>query len=105
MTEIPKFGHIVAQFPDGLVVERFRVKTVAGYHIEVIPAVYNFRIHTVPVDGGPLAWSERYWCYAGRGPTAFVAAVLAAEAWDGAPDTEPVGWIKSWDQRRNGEPK
>lgn len=79
--------------------DRFRVKTVAGYHIEVIPMMLNFRVHTVPVDGGPLAWSERYWCYPGRSETAFVAAVLAAHAWDGAPDTEPVGWIKSWDQR------
>lgn len=104
MTEIPKFEHIVQQTGD-LTVERFRVKTVDGYHIEVIPAIYNFRIHTVPVDGGPLAWTERYWCYAGRGPDTFVAAILAAHAWDGAADTEPVGWIKSWDQRKNGEPE
>lgn len=37
---------------------------------------------------------DRYWCYPKGG-----AAVLAALAWDPAPEVEPVGWIKSWDQR------
>ena len=102
MTELPHFEVIVERSEDAIV-ERCRIKTVGDYHIEVIPMAVNFRIRTVRVDGGKYAWSERYWCYAGRGRDSFVAAVLAAAAWDGAPDTEPVGWVKSWDGRRNGE--
>jgi hypothetical protein len=102
--ETPTFEHIVER-SDDLVIERFRVKTVGDYHIEIIPMVVNFRIHTVRVDDdSPYAWSVRYWCYAGRGPDTFVTALLAAHAWDGADDTEPVGWVKSWDGRRHGEP-
>lgn len=87
-----------------LVVDRYRVKTVGHYHIEVLPQLFNWRIHTIGVDGEPgIDWSHRYWCYAGRGQSTFVAAVLAAAAWDGGNDTEPVGWVKSWDGRRNGE--
>lgn len=81
---------------------RFRVKTVDGFHIEVLPMFVNWRVHTLPVDGGPFAWSERFWCYEGRGQSSFVTAVLAAHAWDGGADTEPVGWVKSWDGRRHG---
>ena len=100
--ELPHFELIVEHTEDS-VTERCRIKTVGDYHIEVIPMAVNFRIHTVPVDD-EYAWSERYWCYAGRDRLTFVAAVLAAHAWDGADDTEPVGWVKSWDGRRNGEP-
>lgn len=82
---------------------RVRVKTVGKYHIEVISMAYNWRVHTIRVDGHPLEWSVRFWCYQGRGAASFTAAVLAAQAWDGADDTEPVGWIKSWDGRRDGE--
>lgn len=96
---LPPLKHIVETTTDGIVVERYRVKTVGRWHIEVIPMLWNWRVHTVAVNGGPRAWSERYWCYAGRGEETFVAAVLAAHAWDGAHDTEPVGWVKSWDQR------
>lgn len=79
---------------------RARVKTVGGYHIEVFPMLFNWRLHTVCADAGPLEWSDRFWCYEGRGWDAYTRAVLAAHAWDGAADTEPVGWIKAWDGRR-----
>lgn len=82
---------------------RFRVKEQAGYYVEVIPQLVNWRVHIVKVDGGPMAWSHRFWCYEGRGTDTFVAATLAAHAWEVAEDTEPVGWVKSWDGRRNGE--
>lgn len=82
---------------------RYRVKEQAGYFVEVIPMLVNWRLHIVKVDGGELAWSHRHWCYDGLGRTAFTAAVLAAHAWDVADETEPQGWIKSWDGRRNGE--
>jgi hypothetical protein len=102
LSELPHYEAIVERDGD-VIIERYRVKTVGKYHIEVVPMAVNYRIHTVRVDGGKYAWSERYWCYAGRNRLTFVAAMLAAHAWDGAPDSEPVGWVKSWDGRRNGE--
>lgn len=81
---------------------RFRVKTVGDYHIEVISMAFNWRVHTVLVDGFPWTWSARFWCYQGRGRDSFLAAVLAAQAWDGGNDTEPAGWVKSWDGRYAG---
>jgi hypothetical protein len=81
---------------------RIRIKTVGDYHIEIIPMIYNWRLHTIRVDADPWEWSSRHWCYEGRDKQALVAAVLAAQAWDGADDTEPVGWIKSWDGRYGG---
>jgi hypothetical protein len=99
MTDLEHAFEVVAE-PDDT--PRYRVKTVGGVHVELIPMMFNWRIHTVRVDEGPMAWSERYWCYEGRTQATFVRAVLAAHAWDGADDTEPVGWIKSWDGRRHG---
>jgi hypothetical protein len=97
--------YIFERFEHGGTLERWRVKTTDTHHIEVVPMLVNWRIHTVPIDGGPLAWSDRYWCYEGRGAASFVAAVLAADLWDGRQDTEPVGWKKSWDLRYDGAVK
>lgn len=87
---------------DGYETHRWRVKQVGRWYIEVVPQIFNWRIHTVDSQAGPWASSDRYWCYEGRCATTFVGAILAAHAWDGADDTEPVGWIKSWDGRRHG---
>lgn len=64
--------------------------------IEVAPMMFNDRILYIPKIA-PLT-VDRYWCYQ-RGP----AAVLAALAWDGAADSEPVGWIKAHDGRYSEE--
>lgn len=74
---------------------RYRVKETSTHYIEVIPMLVNWRLHTVRKDEGPMAWSERYWCYSGRDERTYVTAVLAAYAWDGADDTEPEGWNKN----------
>lgn len=74
---------------------RYRVKQTATHFIEVLPMLANFRLHTVRKDDGPQAWSERFWCYSGRDEATYVATVMAAYAWDGADDTEPVGWSKN----------
>lgn len=79
--------------PDGTAL---RIKETETHYIEVVPMFFNDRIVTTPKNL-PLTY-DRYWCFR-RGP----AAVLAALAWDGATDTEPVGWIKSWDQRYSEE--
>lgn len=78
---------------------RYRVKETATHYVEVIPMPASWRIHTVRKDDGPLAWSERYWCYSGRDERTYVTAVLAAHAWDGADGTEPVGWSRNGQTR------
>lgn len=66
------------------------VKTTAAHHVHVLPMAYSYRVQT-SVQGFPV----RHWCYAGLGSASFVAAVLAAHAWDGSDITEPVGWNKN----------
>lgn len=70
----------------------YRVGETASAFIEVVPMLFNDRIIVVPKEA-PLTYG-RFWCYQKGG-----AAIFAALAWDGSDDTEPVGWIKSWDQR------
>ena len=77
----------------------WRVKTNdAGTHyIDVLVMIYSYRIAWTPV-GVPLL-IQRHWCYAGRTQADLLRCVAAARAWDGAPDTEPVGWIKNGQTR------
>lgn len=70
----------------------YRVGETETAFIEVVPMLFNDRIIIVP-KSAPHTY-DRFWCYQKGG-----AAILAALAWGGADDTEPVGWIKSWDQR------
>ena len=75
----------------------YRVGETASAYIEVVPMLFNDRIIVVP-KSAPYTY-DRYWCYQKGG-----AAIFAALAWDGADDTEPVGWIKTWDQRYSPPP-
>ena len=75
----------------------YRAGETASAYIEVVPMLFNDRIIVVP-KSAPYTY-DRYWCYQKGG-----AAILAALAWDGADDTEPVGWIKTWDQRYSPPP-
>ena len=74
----------------------YRVGETETAFIEVVPMLFNDRVIVVP-KSAPLT-VDRHWCFQ-RGP----AAILAALAWDGSDDTEPVGWIKSWDGRYSEE--
>jgi hypothetical protein len=73
----------------------WRIKTNdAGTHyIDVLSMLFNYRICTTPIRS--LYLTDRHWCYAGKGGDVFLRCVLAASAWDGADDTEPVGWNKN----------
>jgi hypothetical protein len=71
------------------------IKTTPTYRIYVTRKMFNWRLHTVRRDGGPLDGSDRFWCYEGTGAQSFIAAVAAARAWDGADHTEPPGWTKN----------
>jgi hypothetical protein len=51
--------------------------------------IFNWR-----VVRGDASSFDRGWCYFGTGFGAFVAALKAAQAWDGEDATEPDGWDK-----------
>ena len=70
----------------------WKVLETDTHTIEIWPMLYNDRIVTVPHDS-PMT-VDRYWCYDKGG-----AAHLAAAAWDGSPDSEPVGWKKAHGER------
>ncbi|MEH0110786.1 hypothetical protein V6N00_13830 [Tersicoccus sp. MR15.9] len=72
----------------------WRVGETETHFIEIMPTLYNDRLVLTP-KRSPMTY-DRYWCYP-RGPAAFMAAF----AWDSSEETEPPGWIKSWDQRRH----
>jgi hypothetical protein len=71
----------------------FRVKETETHLIAVVRMLFNWRVARTPK--ADLMTYDRGWCYAGTGPASFIAAVLAAMAWDGADETEPEGWNKN----------
>ena len=73
-----------------------RCGETATHYIDVLPMLFNDRI--VTTNKSMPSTYDRYWCYRKGG-----AALIAALAWDGSEDTEPVGWKKSWDQRYQPE--
>jgi hypothetical protein len=72
----------------------FRVKETGTHYIDVLRMLYNWRITITPKEGS-ASFRLRSWCYAGTDVYAFTAAVVAVVMWDGAADTEPVGWNKN----------
>lgn len=70
-----------------------RIKRAGGHYIDVMEMAYNFRIVETVVDF-PQVY-DRYWCYVGKSLDVYVATVLAAAMWDGAPESEPPGWHKN----------
>jgi len=70
----------------------FRVKETETHWIDIVPMIFSWRMVTVPKND-PLT-RERSWCYFGREAQNFIAAVLAAQAWDGTDGTRPEGWDK-----------
>jgi len=70
----------------------WRVKETATHWVDVVPMIYNWRVCTTP-KSCPLVY-DRGWCYQGTDAATFVAAVLAAWAWDGSDETEPAGYLK-----------
>lgn len=62
-----------------------------GRRVDVMVMLYNDRVVISDPDGMTYG---RYWCYP-KGGAAFHAVAL----WDFSDDSEPVGWIKSWDGR------
>lgn len=71
----------------------YRVKETPTHYIDVMRMLFSWRIVTSRKDSP--GWPERGWCYNGTGYPALIAACLAANAWDGADGTEPVGWNKN----------
>lgn len=106
---------IAAKLADGypdIAVDSWGIRVRCTEHCDVYLMLMlggNWRLlEVIPNPGEPdnpmAASNPRGWCY--TGPAAFTCGFLAAQSWDGAPDSEPTGWVKSvHDQRRHGEPK
>ncbi len=73
----------------------WRIKTTVDgrYHVDVMAMMFGYRVVRTPVVA-PYYY-DRHWCYVTTGPVTLLLAVLAANAWDGADDTEPDGWNKN----------
>jgi hypothetical protein len=71
----------------------WRIKETATHFIDVLIQIYNYRISRTP-KARPLTY-DRFYCYAGKDRATLLLAVLAANAWDGADDTDPLGWSKN----------
>lgn len=84
-----------AGIPSGRDAAGILIKETDTHCIYVMRMAYNWRLHTIRKPREPMSWSERFWCYEGLGQRTFMRASLAAHAWDGADDTEPVGWNKN----------
>lgn len=86
-------------FPDATEIEGgWTLKTVGDRRIDLLHMMFNVRVVDSHVND--VFSYDRYWCYPKE---ATVIALAAVAAWDAAADTEPTGWVKSWDQRRHGE--
>lgn len=77
------------------IVGGFRLGTVGRHHIDVVKMLFNWRVCETLVDHPGLY--DRHWCF-----PKLEDALVAVALWDGAEDTEPTGWIKAWDGRRDG---
>jgi hypothetical protein len=72
---------------------RIKLNDAGTHYIDVLAMLYNYRVVLTPVDMPMVI--VRHWCYAGVDPDTLLRAAAAACAWDGALDTEPLGWNKN----------
>lgn len=68
-------------------VEAWLVAEAGGYHVHIIPMIYNHRVVLTPI--GDYGVYDAGWCY----PTG-LAAAAAVRAWEYDADPEPGGYIK-----------
>lgn len=77
--------------------EVFTVKETDEWLIEVCPMIFNWRVVLTPRDC-PETW-EHGWCYFGTGELTFLRAVAAAQAFDPATESAPMGYDKALTSR------
>lgn len=70
----------------------WRYLTTERCHFDILGMLYSCRLAEIPLDDD--SGYGRFWCFPNLG-----SALEALIAWDWCADTEPVGWIKSWDER------
>jgi hypothetical protein len=75
----------------------YRYDGFGGRSVHLAKMIFNWRISECD---GPLTYA-RHWCFEGRGEDTFLRAALALKTWNCDPDSEPRGFIKSWDGRRD----
>lgn len=68
------------------------VKEQAGYLVELVPMIYNWRVVLTPADD-TYGW-DFGWCYFGTDRDTFARAWLAAERFDLETMAEPEGFDK-----------
>ena len=79
-----------------------RVKDTPHGAVYVCRMITTWRIQQVRDPENLWTAAHRAWCYPSSD---LVGALVRAMMWDGEPDTEPSGWLKSvYDGRRHGEP-
>lgn len=71
----------------------FRVKETETSVIDVQRMIFNWRVSRTPK--ADLDYYDRAYCYYGTSVLVLLRAVSAALEWDGADDTDPVGWDKN----------
>jgi len=91
---------VLELFPDAQrIYGGWSLKVENGHRLDMYVMIFNLRLAESKEDD----WMTmgRYWCYTPRSIPAVPLA--AARAWTIEAHTEPVAWVKSWDQRYNGE--
>ena len=79
-----------------------RIKETPHGCVYVERMIFTWRVKLVE-NPDSLVCGGIGWCYPGNN---LPLALANAWAWDGSPDTEPSGWIRSiHDHRSHGEPK
>lgn len=79
--------------------EGFRVKTLNGYHADVLSMLAGWRLTLVPVGAyEPVFAGMRFWCFEGKSAQSLALAMGQARLFDGSEDWAPCGFSRGWDE-------
>lgn len=70
----------------------YTLKTVGGWHVEVNPMLFNYRVVLTP-QCAPLVY-EAGWCYQGTGEATLLVACAAALIFDPLTQADPLHYFK-----------
>ncbi len=72
---------------------RIKENTAGTHYVDLLQMIVNHRVVLTPKDDESCY--VRHWCFSGNTTQDLLRAFTAAIAWDGALDSEPVGWNKN----------